>query len=199
MDLDKAIQNRKSVKHYSEKSPNWRDILECIDSARYAPMAGNVYSMKFILVSEKETIQKIAEASQQDFISKAKYVVIACSDCKKTLNAYGERAEKFCRQQAGAAIENFLLSLENKGLQTCWVGYFVDYLVKEALKIPDDIEVEALFPIGLSSKKLGETRKPARKIELDRIIYFDKWGKRRMGEVRKNIEGRRFGRDIDKK
>jgi len=180
MDLDKAIQNRKSVRHYSDKKPNWRDIIECIDAARYAPTAGNIFPIRFIVVSDKEKILKLAEASQQSFIASAPYVVVVCTNPSLILNAYPEFADKFCRQQAGAAIENFLLKLEDKNLKTTWVGYFVDYLIRNTLNIPDNIVVEAIFPIGIESKKVGTSRDKKRKIDMDRILYFDKWKNKRM-------------------
>jgi len=180
MDLDKVIQNRKSVRYYSEKKPKWQDILECIDAARYAPTAGNLFPMRFILVSDKEKIQKLADASQQPFIATAPYVVVACTDPKLILNAYPDFVDKFCRQGAGAAIQNFLLKAEEKKLKTCWIGYFVDYLIRNTLNIPDNIAIEAIFPIGLESKKVGTTEKIKRKIDLDRILFFDKWKNRSM-------------------
>jgi len=176
MDLDKAIRLRKSVKKFSLKKPDWRDIIECIDSARYAPMAGNNYSLKFILVNDREKIQKLSEAAQQPFISKAFYVVVVCSNPYRTMNAYGERGKVYCRQQAGAAIQNFLLKIEEKGLSTCWVGHFADNLVKEILKIPDEIDVEAFFPVGYEFK----SKKRKRKIDLDDVLYFEKYGNKKM-------------------
>ena len=185
MNLDKAIQGRKSVQHFSNKKPSWKKIIECIDAARYSPMAGNIFPLKFILVHDKKTIAEIAEASQQSFVGEAQYIVVVCSDDKMTLNAYEERANKFCRQQAGAAIENFLLKLQEKKLNTCWIGYFTDYLIKKALNIPEDIEIEALFPIGYESKAIGNIKEPKRKIELDNILYFDKWKNKRMKKEKK--------------
>ena len=176
MDLDKAIKQRHSVRKFNSKTPDWRDIIECIDVVRYAPMAGGLFTPRFILVDDKEIIQKLAESAQQPFISQAKFVVAVCTNQTKTLNAYPEFSEKFCRQQAGAAIENFLLKIEEKGLATCWVGYFVEYLAKEALKIPDDVHVEAFFPIGYAFEKF----KPKRKTDLDNVLYFNKYGRKKM-------------------
>lgn len=180
MQLDKAIQKRHSVRRFTSKKPDWRDIIECIDSARYAPMAGNIYSLKFILVSDREKIQKLADASQQHFIAQAHYVVIVCSDPKKTLNCYEERAKKYCLQQAGAAIQNFLLKIEECKLATCWIGHFVDSLVKETLQIPEEIEVEALFPIGY---EFGKTEK-RKKTGMDKILYFEKYGNKQMKKIK---------------
>lgn len=181
MDLDKAIQNRKSVKKFNSKSPDWRNIIECIDSMRHAPMAGGNFSLKFILVSDKGKIQKIAEAAQQNFIVQAKYIVVICSIPSRTKNAYGEKAEVFLRQQAGAAIQTFLLKIEEKKLDTCWIGYFVEDQIKRELKIPDKANVEAIFPIGYEFRKDN----PSRKIELDRVLYFTSYGNKKMKNPRK--------------
>ena len=56
MDLNKAIQSRKSVRKFTSRKPDWRDIIECVDAARHAPLAGGIPTLKFILVSNKEKI-----------------------------------------------------------------------------------------------------------------------------------------------
>jgi nitroreductase len=177
MDLDKAIQNRHSVRKFKSKKPDWRIIIQCIDAARYAPMAGGNYSPKFILVDDLEKIKKIAEACQQDFVGTAQYVVVACSDPKRTINAYGKQGEIYSRQQAGAALQNFLLKIEESGLSTCWVGYFVESQIKRELKIPEEVNVEAVFPIGFEFEK-PKTKKA--KIDLDNILYFNKYDQKKM-------------------
>jgi len=182
MDLDKAIRERHSVRKFKDKKPDWRNIIEAIEAARYAPMAGNNYTVRFIVVDKPEIIQQIAEASQQPWISQVHYVVVACSILSRVTNEFGERAKIYTRQQAGAAIENFLLKLEERGLATCWVGHFVEDEIKRELKIPDDAVVEALFPIGYEFKKPLTRRTKA---DIDSILYFNKWKEKRMKPLEK--------------
>ncbi len=172
MQIEDAIKKRKSIRRYSDKSPDWRKIIKAIDAARYAPMAGNIFSLRFILVQDKEKIVSLKQACQQDFVGKANYVVVVVSDTTHLVKSYGNRAEKYAKQQAGAAIENFLLELVSQGLATCWVGLFVDEQVKRVLEIPDNMDVEALFPIGIETKV--KTREKD-KLDLDRVLYFDTW------------------------
>ena len=127
-----------------------------------------------------QKIQKISEASQQPFISQAKYIVVVCSNISRPANAY-EKGEIFSRQQAGAAIQNFLLKIQESGLSTCWIGYFVEDQIKKELKIPADVQIEAVFPIGYEYEK----KKPKRKIELDRILYFNSYGNKKMKNPKK--------------
>ncbi len=177
MDLDKAIKSRTSVKKFNSKKPDWRNIIECIDAARYAPMAGGNYTLKFILIDDPEKIKQIAEECQQDFIAQVHYIVVACSNPGRITNAYGKQGEIYSRQQAGAAIQNFLLKIEEFGLATSWVGHFVESHVKRLLKIPEGVNVEAIFPIGFEYEK-KRTRKA--EIDLDRILYFNSYGQTRM-------------------
>ena len=177
MELDKAIQSRKSTRRFNDKKPDWRTIIECIDSARYAPMAGNNYTLKFILVDDGEKIRKISDACQQEFVSHVKYVLVVCSNPSRTINAYEKKGETFCRQQAGAAIQNVLLKIEEAGLATCWVGYFVEEQIKKELNIPEDTHIEAVLPIGYAYEK---PRTRHAKIDLDRILFFNRYGTKKM-------------------
>ena len=94
-------------------------------------------------------------------------------------------------QQAGAAIQNFLLRIVEEGLATCWVGHFDDVEVKRFLNIPDteNFVVEAMFPIGKRTKAMSAGRGVKSKPELDSMIYFDKWkGKYMRPHTRVGIE-----------
>jgi len=152
--------------------------MEALELARLAPLAGNISTLRFILVQEQDKIQKLAEASQQSFIANTDCVVVVCSDPAQITRSYGEKAEKYARQQAGAAIENLLLKLTAQGLATCWVGAFYDDQVKSILGIPEDIEVEAIFPIGYEMPQKSKQRvKP----DLTNIVYYDTWKNKHMG------------------
>lgn len=181
MNLDKIIKTRRSIRKYKNKTPDWRTIIECIDSMRFAPMAGGIFTLKFILVTDENKIQKLADCSQQHFIASAKYVVVVCSKPTRTLNSYGERGQRYTLQQAGSAIQNFLLKLHERGLATCWIGAFSDSMVKHTLKIPDDVQVEALFPIGYAAEKPHEKLKT----ELDSCLYFDDYKNKKMKHIKK--------------
>lgn len=179
MDLDKAIKERHSVRSFKTKNKaTWREAVQAIDAANYAPLAGNIQTLKFILVSDEEKIKQLAVASQQAFVQDASHVIVVCSDLTFIDRAYGDRAERYARQQAGAAIQNLLLELTNLGVGSCWVGAFVDDNVKRAVGIPlDGVNVEAIIPIGYEMNK----SKPARrKKALDNTLYFDTWRNKKM-------------------
>ncbi|MFA6974255.1 MAG: nitroreductase family protein [Parcubacteria group bacterium] len=180
MDLQKAIEGRHSVRKYSIKKPDWKKIIECLDSVRYAPMAGGNYTLKIILVSDQEKINKLADAAQQPFIATAKYVVVFCSSSSRMTNAFGEKGKVYLRQQAGAAIENFLLKIHEAGMGTCWIGHFTEEEVKAILRIPGDVQVEAIFPIGY------EVEKPRTRRAKDELgLRFNTYSQTKMNPIKK--------------
>ncbi len=183
MNLDKAIKERHSVRRFkTTKKVNWRDVIKAIDAARLAPLAGNLPSLKFILVTEQEKISVLAEAAMQPFIADADYLVAVCTDEKQVKRSYETRADIYSPQQAGAAIENFLLKITDLGLASCWIGAFSDEIVKKVLGIPDDIKVEALLPVGY---ELGKENQQKFKPELDHVLYFNKWKEKRLVKAKK--------------
>lgn len=185
MDFDKVVKERKSVRRFSVKKPDWRDIVEAVDAARQAPMAGNIYSLKFVIVEEPKKIQKIAEACQQDFIAEAQYLVVVCTNPSRVENTYPENATKFLHQQAGAAIENFLLKIVDAGLSSCWIGHLDEEIIKETIRAKESIRIEAVLPIGYESKVKEKRQKHREKVDLDTILRFNKFTQNKMDSARK--------------
>lgn len=174
MKLNELSKKRASVKNYLKKKPDIDLIMQAIETANLAPSPGNLPILKYIIIEDPEKIKRISECCEQEFINDAPYVVIFCSDSGNIKNLYENRADKYIKQQAGAAIENFLLKIIELKLATCWVGAFSDEVLKMELKIPDFIEVEALFPIGYESKTHKTKQKP--KPTLDSRIFFESYG-----------------------
>lgn len=181
MDLDKAIEKRHSVRKFKLRKPDYGKILEAIESSTKAPLAGNIPTLKFIIVSDKEKIKQLADASTQDFVASVHYVIVFCSNPENCVRSYDKRGETYCLQQAGAAIQNFLLKITDLGLATCWVGAFSDRMVKRILKIPESVRVEGLFPIGYEAGSQKQKKKPS----LDTSIYFNEWKNIYMKPIRK--------------
>jgi nitroreductase len=188
MDIDKAIKERHSVRSFKKGIKiDYRKIIDIIEAGAKAPLAGNSPCIKYLIVSNKDKIKQLADAAQQDFIGDVEWIVVVCSDKKFLEKSYYERGKIYARQQAGAAIENMLLKITDLGLATCWVGAFSDEMVKRILRIPDNIDVEAMLPIG---EELGKKRQLA-KPDMDSLLFFDEWKNKFMGGRKSMLPGSR--------
>lgn len=175
------IKSRHSVRKFKSADPDWRDIIEAVDTVRFSPIAGKIFTLKIIIVRDQDKIEMISNATEQSFVGQAKYLVVFCSKSERTKNVFKKKGEIYSRQQAGAAIQNFLLSLTEKGLSTCWIGHFDEKKIKLILRIPEELDVEAVFPIGYEFKKPEKKEK----ISLDNILYFNTYGNKKMNSPKR--------------
>lgn len=175
MELEKIIKKRKSVRNFKSKTPSWKDILYAIDLANQGPFAGNQNNLRYVIVEDISTIKNLAQLCEQSWIANSKLLIVVCSDDTFLENMYGERGRVYSRQQAGAAIQTILLALTNRGIDSCWVGAYSDELIREKLKIPQHIQIEAIIPTGFES---GKTKKPAKK-DIERCLSWEVWTKNR--------------------
>ena len=170
MDFETLAKKRASIRRYSNKKPNIEILIKLIEIANSAPSPGNLPIIKYLIVQDKERISKISEACNQNFIADAPYLIIICSESKNIEVMYDKRAKKYVKQHVGAAIENMLLYITELGLASCWIGAYSDLIIKNLLRIPEHIEIEAILPIAYQLKidKTIQKKKPS----ISKRIYF---------------------------
>lgn len=166
-----AVDKRTSIRKFKDKKVNFSDVLEAIDAALKTPLAGNISTLKFVIITDPDTKEKIAEYADQLWLADADTLVVVCSKMEQLERMYKERARDYAKQQVGAAIQNFLLRITELGLASCWVGAYLDHEIKNVLTIPGEIVIEAILPVGHPDEK----PKPKKKISLEHAIYWDKW------------------------
>lgn len=175
MKLEEAINKRISTRDFSNKSVKFDIVLEAIDAANQAPFAGNINNLKFIIIKEKENKNLVSEFCQQHWMNDSQWIVIVCSELQRLEQLYQDRGSAYGKQQAGAAIQNFLLSITAQGLGACWIGAFSEHEIKSKFRIPEGWNIEAIIPIGYPKNK---KQKKTKKNELDEKIFWEKWGQK---------------------
>lgn len=78
MEIDKAIKERRTIRHFKKKSVSWEKINEITESMIYAPSAGNLQNWKLIVVKNKGQLNKICY--NQDAVVNCDFLVVVCSD-----------------------------------------------------------------------------------------------------------------------
>jgi nitroreductase len=171
MEFERVVRKRKSVRDFKSKIPGWKDVLHAIGLANQGPYAGNQNHLRYVIVEDTATIKSLAHLCEQTWISNTKMLIVVCSDDTYLENLYGEHGRVYSRQQAGAAIQTILLALTEKNIASCWVGSYSDELVREKLKIPQHIQIEAIIPIGFEA---GKEKKPEKK-SLEKSLFWERW------------------------
>ncbi|MEM1684773.1 MAG: nitroreductase family protein [Nanopusillaceae archaeon] len=174
MGLIDLIKQRRSIRNYENIDVPYEKIIELLEAAIWAPSSGNLQNWYFIIIKNRDKINKIAEFSDQEFIKKASAIIVVCSNDEIVEKIYGERGKLYAIQNTAAAIQNILLLATEKNLGTCWIGAFDENKVKELLKIPKNISVHALITVGIPR----ENPKPPERKKLSEILFFEEWKNR---------------------
>jgi F420 biosynthesis protein FbiB-like protein len=201
-DLFRVIKNRRSIRKYQNKSVPRGLIEEVLVAAGWAPSAHNAQPWRFIVITEDLAKKKLAESMAESWaadmakdglkideeIRKARIerfatapvVIVSCSSIEgmnKQPDAERQNIERdLAMQSLGAAMQNLLLTAHAKGLGACCfcAPSFCKDSVRSVLKIPAEVEPEALVAMGYPAEK---PTVPLRKV-LGDCCFRDKWGKK---------------------
>jgi len=173
MDVFDCIRTRRSIRKYKEKDVPWDNIVEILQAGKYAPCAGNIFNLKFIVVKNEDKRRDIAEASvQQHWMADAPIHIVVVGEPEKAERYYGTRGVRlYTIQGAAAAIENMLLTAHSLGLGSCWVGAFDENELFRILNLAEEKSVQGIVTIGYADEKPEQPPK----FRIEHMTYFEKW------------------------
>lgn len=178
MEFMDVIIRRKSTRSYEDKNVEDEKLNKIFEAARLAPSWANKQCWNYIVVKNKEKIQKLAAGIINSWMKHAKVIIVACADPKKSGFRNGMN---YYLVDMAISMEHLVLAATNLGLGTCWIGNFNETKVKEILNIPEKIKVVAMTPVGYPSEE-GIRDKLTRKVvgasirkPLEKIIHYNKW------------------------
>ena len=195
-----AVKKRRSVRKYLARPVPQEAIEEVLVAAGWAPSAHNAQPWRFIILADALVKRELAEAMAESWaadiakdglniepekfkfrverFATAPVLILACLTMDGMDKFSDEKRQKCERdlamQSLAAALENMLLAAHAKGLGACWfcAPGFCKETVRKVLKIPDEVEPEALIAMGYPAE---EPSVPSKK-PLSDYCFRDKWG-----------------------
>lgn len=175
MEKTTAIENifaRKSVRAYTPKPIEKEKIDLLVKAAMAAPTAVNKQPWAFIVIDDREVLDKLAiELPYAKMAAQAPLAIVVCGDLSKALN--GE-TDQYWMLDCSAASENLLLAAESMGLGAVWTAVYPENdriaKVRSVLSLPDYIIPFNLIPVGYPQHQ--EEAKDKFKAE---NIHYNKW------------------------
>lgn len=169
MHVLEAVRKRRSVRNFLSKNipDEVMDLL--VDSLIWAPSAGNLQSRRFYVIREERLRKELAAAAfNQTFIGKAPLVVVCCTD-SRIGSKYGRRGiELYTVQDVAASIMCMMLTAQENGLGTCWVGAFRGEEVSKILGLTAGFQPVALVPVGYPER----IPKPTSRLPSSDLVMF---------------------------
>jgi len=170
MNVFEAIKTRRSVRKYKPQPIPGDNLKQIMTAAQLAPSAGNKQPWRFVVVQDPETKKKLGTiARNQTWISDAGVVVAALAMDRKSPEVY----ERWAERDVMTAVEHMVLSAWELGYGACWIGAFDEDKVKELLKVPEEMTVIVLLPIGVPDQR----PEPRGRKSLEELFSLDQYGK----------------------
>ena len=147
MDALTAIRTRRSVRHYEDRPVPEGLVRQMLAAAMSAPSAGNAQPWHFIVITDREILQRIAEIHPYaKMAAQAAVGFLVCGD--STLELF----PGYWVQDCSAATQNLLLAAHALGLGAVWTGIFpredrVDAF-RALFQLPDPVMPLAFVPVG---------------------------------------------------
>ena len=185
MDVDICIQQRRSIRAFTEVVPPRATILECLQAASWAPNPTSQQPWKFIVLTgdclhricsviqehfqeasqeksrhetdglREDTSRMLNQKKEQVFREMVSHLTRHGADLKKAgegnFNFHGAPAGVIFATYRGkdlnyfkatiAAMQNFMLAAEARGLGTCWINAvsICESYIRRELDLPSDI------------------------------------------------------------
>ena len=194
------LKARRSIRKYQTRTVPEELIKEVLAAAGWAPSAHNAQPWRFIVLADASVKRELAEAMAESWavdiakdglniepekfrfqverFATAPVLILACLTMNG-MNNFSDKKRQKCErdlamQSLAAALENMLLAAHAKGLGACWfcAPGFCKETVRKVLKIPDDVEPEALIAMGYPAE---EPPVPSKK-PLSDYCFKDRWG-----------------------
>lgn len=134
-----AIKTRRSTRHFSDKSVELEKLDKIVIAGRFAPSSGNSQSCHFIVLRNKEVLNKLAELAQSAFaqmeITEGMYKSIANSIRASKKGNYifhynpdtliivaNQKDYGNNIADCACALENMMIAANELDLGSCWIN-----------------------------------------------------------------------------
>jgi len=165
-----AILGRRSIRTYEDRAVEPEKIDTLVRAGMAAPSAGNQQSWRFIVVTDRAQLDRLAVATPYSgMLAHAPLAIVVCGDTTST-----KYPEPYWVEDCSAAMQNMLIAARALGLGACWLGYHPRQERKDEarriLGIPDNLDTLGVASIGYPAEE-----KPPSHRDVGDYVRFDRW------------------------
>ena len=147
MDALKNIFGRRSIRKYTDKKVSPEIIKSLLDAGMHAPTARNLQPWHFVVVDDRQMLDKLSIAHPYaKMLKEATLAILVCGDKKV------QEMDGYIIQDCSAATQNIMLAAHAHGLGSVWLGMYPrEERMKDVgtlLELPGHIMPVALISIG---------------------------------------------------
>lgn len=162
------IATRRSIRKYTNEEVSKETLELLLTAAMNAPSACNQQARYFIVVTQKEKLEKLSRLhSGVNFVKNASAAIIICGEPSAATLDY------YWIDDCAAATQNLLLAAHSLGLGTTWTGIGHEdsesiNFFRQTLTIPDQYIPFAMVPVGYPA----EQKAPNNNYKKEKLLWM---------------------------
>ena len=165
------IHNRKSVRQFTSEPVSDEHIETMLKAAMAAPSAVNYQPWRFVVITEREKLDAMAEIlPYAKMLRQAPLAIVVCGET----TWFEGNENPYWQQDCSAATQNILLTAEALGLGAVWTGVYPNMELARPLGkflgLPATVQPLCTIPIGHHDG----TTQPRDKWKPENI-HYNKW------------------------
>jgi nitroreductase len=162
------IFGRRSIRAYTSEPVGDETVRKLLEAAMAAPSAAARDPWRFIVVKNRKTLGKIADALPFGMmLASAALGIVVCGD----LEATHDKQLSYLLQDCAAAIENLLLCAHALGLGACWLGVHPREQRVESLREIFRLEKKMIPVACIAIGHPAETKEPRTRFNPDYVRF----------------------------
>jgi len=154
------VKSRRSIRKYEDRDVSDATLAEIFEAVRWSPSWANTQCWEIVVVRDPVTRTKLQETigppnPATRAIRAAPVLIALCGRLKRSgfyKDAVTTKFGDWYMFDLGIATQTLCLAAHNAGLGTVIVGLFDHDRAGRILKVPEDVELVALIPMGYPAK-----------------------------------------------
>ena len=196
MEFKDIVLKRRMVRNFADRSVDAQTVQRIVDLTRHAPSAGFTQGQSFVVVTQPEIKQAVAETCGETFyvqsgyapfISKAPVLLIPCASEAAYHHRYQEPDKiladgteiewpiPYWFMDIGCAVMIALLAAVDEGLVAAFAGSQDLGALRSVLKMPAEVTPVGVIAIGYrATDKPSPSLKRGRKSDAE-YVHYEAW------------------------
>lgn len=170
MEFSRLIRERHSVRRFTQEPVSREEIMRLLEEARLAPTAVNHQPQRYLVITSREGMERLAHCTRYTFGAPCA-IVVCCNRDEAWVNSY--TGENKGEVDAAIVATHLMLAIHNAGLGSCWVGSFDPKVLAADFGLPQDIVPVAIFPTGHIAPDSKPSPKHFERKSLDEVTIWE--------------------------
>lgn len=170
MDLLELMEERFSVRDFSDKPVEDEKIQAILSAGRLAPTACNNQPQRILVLKSPESLDRWKKCTKCHF--RERLVMIVCFDRNQSWKRESDGQDSGY-VDASIVTTHMMLEAENIGIGSTWIMYFDPKAVREEFHLPEHVEPVSVLAMGYPSGKAAPSHLHGKRKALSETVFYE--------------------------